>query len=181
MSSLSRCCPSVKPPVPVWCSDGLPGSSCGDSQILLSAYDPVRRSWSVNLAHRGTNNNNSSSNNNSQLPRQQYFYPITAPPPPLVNGFTFPPPPDRSLKPLDWSPSPPPPPPRLPGAGSEGEVLAMLLRVVSSPLVTHTQDRVVPSSSIYNSACRRLEPLCKVNKTARMAEKIEFFPRTTCW
>ena len=117
MSFISRCCTSVKPLVPVWCSDGPAGSSCGDSQILLSAYDPVRRSWSVNLAHRGNNTNNS---NSAQLPRQQYFYPITAPPKPLVNGFTFPPPPDRSLKPLDWSPSPPPPPPRLPAVGSEG-------------------------------------------------------------
>ena len=116
MSFISRCCTSVKP----WCLCGVvtawSGSSCGDSQILLSAYDPVRRSWSVNLAHRGTTNNN----NSAQLPRQQYFYPITAPPKPLVNGFTFPPPPDRSLKPLDWSPSPPPPPPRLPAVGSEG-------------------------------------------------------------
>ena len=61
-----------------------PGSSCGDSQILLSAYDPVHRRWSVNLTQRS--NQSQPLHNQCQGALQNYFYPQKS----LGNGFACP-------------------------------------------------------------------------------------------
>ena len=55
-----------------------PGSSCGDSQILLSAFDPVKQRWSVNLTNRSQTNSqllsDSASSHNRVVNLQNYFY-----------------------------------------------------------------------------------------------------------
>ena len=58
----------------------LPGSSCGDSQILLSQFDPIQNSWTVNLTNRSVNSQNRLVN------LQNYPYRPTS----LGNGFACP-------------------------------------------------------------------------------------------
>ena len=57
-----------------------PGSSCGDSQILLSQFDPIQNSWTVNLTNRSVNSQNRLVN------LQNYPYHPTS----VGNGFACP-------------------------------------------------------------------------------------------